>query len=313
VPSPLDRWPGEDVKLPGDRALHVRHAEPRRPGLPPAVLVHGLGGSATNWTSMMGELRGTLDQWAPDLPGFGESPPLEGGHTVTAHAVAVASYLRTFDRPVHLVGNSMGGLVCVLVASRLPHRVRSLTLVSPAMPHLVVPTAARWLTLLALPRLGERLLATGNAAPVERQVQRSVQAIYGDPDALTDEQLQMAAAERRRRLEQPYADTVFLQSLRSIVAHFTPLPRRSAWIEAGRLAVPTLVLVGGRDKLVAHRTAARWRRRVPSARVVTLPSTGHVAMMERPGLVAGMVAEHVEAAEGATPVASRGRGTAGRE
>jgi len=63
--------------------------------------------------------------------------------------------------------------------------------------------------------------------------------------------------------------------------------------------VPTLVLVGGRDKLVAHRTTAGWRRRVPSARVVTLPTTGHVAMMERPALVAGMVAEHVEAAEAA--------------
>jgi pimeloyl-ACP methyl ester carboxylesterase len=312
VPSPFDRWPGEDVKLPGDRVLHVRHAEPLAPGLPPAVLVHGLGGSATNWTSLMAELRGTLDQWAPDLPGFGESPPLEGGHTVTAHAVAVAAYLRTFDRPVHLVGNSMGGLACVLVASRRPRLVRSLTLVSPAMPHLVVPVAARWLTLLALPRLGERLLATGNAAPVERQVRRSVEAIYGDPAALTDEQLEMAANERRRRLEQPHADTVFLQSLRSVVAHFTPLPRRSAWLEARSLEVPTLVLVGGRDKLVAHRTAAGWRRRVPSARVVTLPTTGHVAMMERPVLVAGMVAEHVEAAEAAAyRVVERHRSGAG--
>ena len=287
------------VTTPRGRVLHVRHAPPEPPGLPPAVLVHGLGGSSTNWTALMGELRGRLDQYAPDLPGFGESPPLERPHTVGAHAVTVADYLGTFGRPVHLLGNSMGGLVCVLVAARRPQLVASLTLVSPAMPHLVVPTASRWLSLLALPRLGERLLATGNAAPVDQQVQRSVQAIYGDPDVLTDEQLELAAAERRRRLEQPYADTVFLQSLRSIVAHFAPLPRRSVWHEVRSIAVPTLVVVGGRDQLVAHRTARRWRTVLPTAAVVTMPTTGHVAMMERPALVAGLVADHVTAAEGA--------------
>ena len=41
-------------------------------------MVHGLGGAATNWTDVMDLLRDRLDSVAPDLPGFGWSPPPAG-------------------------------------------------------------------------------------------------------------------------------------------------------------------------------------------------------------------------------------------
>ena len=46
-------WPRADVALP-DRTLSVRHAPGLTEGLPSAVYVHGLGGSALNWTDLMG-------------------------------------------------------------------------------------------------------------------------------------------------------------------------------------------------------------------------------------------------------------------
>ena len=55
-------------------------------------------------------------------------------------------------RPVHLLGNSLGGLVSLLVAGRRPDLVASLTLISPAMPVYRVPPAfSRAMLLLLLP------------------------------------------------------------------------------------------------------------------------------------------------------------------
>lgn len=291
----LTFWPGELVELAGGTVLHVRHAEPTRPGTAPAVLVHGLGGSSTNWTGLMAELRDMVDQWAIDLPGHGESPPARS-HSVGSYAGVLIAYLRLFDRPVHVVANSMGGLVSVLVAGRRPDLVASLTLVSPAMPHLRLPSAARGMALVAVPGLGERLLARINAEPVETQVRRLAELLYGDPDAIGSDQLALAVQERSRRLGQAHADMVLLQALRSIVRHYTVPRWRSAWASARLVSCPTLVLIGGRDVLVHSSTAARWRRTLPSARVVHLPTTGHVAMMERPALVASFIRDHLDRA-----------------
>ncbi len=288
----MTRWPGRLVELPDGASLYARHAETAMAGRPPAVYVHGLGGSSTNWTGLMGELTGALDQWALDLPGHGESPPA-GRHSVGAYAKVLVSYLERFDRPVHVVGNSMGGLISVLVAARRPDLVATLTLVSPAMPHLRLPSAARGMALVAVPRLGERLLARGSAEPVETQVRRLADILYGDPGALGPDQMAAAAEERHQRIGQAHADAVLLQSLRSIVRHYAVPRWRSAWASARLVSCPTLVLIGGRDTLVHSSTAARWRRTLPSARVVHLPTTGHVAMMERPALVASFVRDHV--------------------
>lgn len=272
--------------------MFVRHADPAAKGLPPAVMVHGLGGSSTNWTGLMGELRDLLDQWAIDLPGYGESPPGRQ-HSVSAFFGVLTSYLERFGRPVHLLGNSLGGLVSVLVAARRPDLVATLTLISPAMPNLRQPYAARSMALVAVPRIGERLLARSNAAPVELQVRQLAGLLYGDPDAIEPDQLAVAERELKRRLDQEHADAVLLQSLRSIVRHYAVPRWRSAWASARLVSCPTLVIVGGRDAFVHASTGARWRKVLPRARVVHLPTTGHVAMMERPGLVASMVREHV--------------------
>lgn len=273
-------------------SLFVRHAEPTVPGLPAAVMVHGLGGSSTNWTGLMGELRAQLDQWAIDLPGHGESPPGRR-HSVSSFAGVLTSFLDRFGHSVHLLGNSMGGLVSVLVAARRPDLVSTLTLISPAMPNLRQPYAARGMALVAVPRLGERLLARSNAVPVQHQVRQLADILYGEPDAIEPGQLAVAAQERERWLGQEHADAVLLQSLRSIVRQYAVPRWRSAWASARLVSCPTLIIVGGRDALVHTSTAARWRKILPTARVVHLPTTGHVAMMERPGLVASMVREHV--------------------
>lgn len=95
------------VTLPG-LELAVRVRPPRRTGLPPALFVHGLGGSSQNWSDLMARLADTVDGEALDLPGFGWSPPpADRDYSVTAFARAVIRHLDAAGRgPVHLFGNS---------------------------------------------------------------------------------------------------------------------------------------------------------------------------------------------------------------
>ena len=75
--APVRVGEGERIRsvgLPGI-TLAVRSRPPAREGLPPALYVHGLGGSSQNWSALMEQLEGDVDGEAVDLPGFGDSPP----------------------------------------------------------------------------------------------------------------------------------------------------------------------------------------------------------------------------------------------
>lgn len=286
----VELWPGETVELSGTR-VYVRHAAAE--GAPTMVYVHGLGGSSLNWLPLMREMDGEFDQWALDLPGFGESAPAR--QSIGAYVDVLTSFLERFGEPVHVTANSMGGLAMVTVAARRPDLVSTLTLVSPAMPQVRVPRGAAAMTTLAVPGIGPRVMGRINSAPAEEQIRRLLGLLYGEPDRLHGEDLGMAVAERERRLAQVHANTAFVQALRSLVARHARPRRWSAWADAASISCPLLVILGGRDVLVGTATGRRWRRIAPSAQVVTFPTTGHVAMLERPAEVADLIREHVAA------------------
>lgn len=283
----VELWPGETVGLAGTD-VYLRHAV--ADGAPTMVYVHGLGGSSLNWVPLMHEMDGELDQWALDLPGFGESPPAK--QSIGAYIDVLTSFLERFGEPVHVTANSMGALAMVTVAARRPDLVRTLTLISPAMPQVRVPRGAAAMTALAVPGLGPRLMGRINSVPAEDQVRRLLRMMYGDPDRLDADGLKMAVAERERRMEQAYANSAFVQALRSLVGRHARFRWWSAWADAASISCPLLVILGGRDVLVGAATGRRWRRLAPAAQLVMFPTTGHVAMLERPAEVAELIREH---------------------
>ena len=133
--EPIPHWPGRMVSL-GSHEVFVRSA-PVGGDAEPALFVHGLEGSSRNWTDLMDLLRPRLACDALDLPGFGDSPPRpDGRYSIAALAETVVALIQKQSRPVHLVGNSLGGAVSVRVAATRPDLVRTLTLISPALPDL---------------------------------------------------------------------------------------------------------------------------------------------------------------------------------
>ncbi|MDP5182746.1 alpha/beta hydrolase [Blastococcus sp. BMG 814] len=291
-------WPGKEVLVRGG-AVFVRRTPWTGPveGGPAteaprerALYVHGLGGASTNWTDLAALLAVRFDGWAVDLPGFGRSrPPARGRYSIRSHVRAVVDVLEHVvaqpgtgeERLVHLVGNSLGGLVSLLVAALRPDLVATLTLVSPAMPVYRVPPAfSRALLLLlvpGVPTLAERRLA---AVTPDENVRSMVRMCFGDPGAVPRERLEQAVQEMHERAQQPWADRALARSMRGLITSYLRLGPANAWRAARGLRMPVLVVWGGRDRLVDPALAPRLAATVPDSRLLLLDGVGHVAMLE---------------------------------
>ncbi|MEU7040385.1 alpha/beta hydrolase [Streptomyces varsoviensis] len=295
------------VTLPG-LTLAVRSRPPLAEGLAPALYVHGLGGSSLNWSDLMLRLAHRVDGEAVDLPGFGHSPPPDDGdYSITGHARAVIRHLDASERgPVHLFGNSMGGAVATRVAAVRPDLVRTLTLISPALPELrpqrtAVPTA-----ILAVPGMVPLFVRATKGWTPERHTREVLALCYGDPRRVSAESFEDAVAEYERRLGLPYFWDVMMRSVRGIVDAYTLGGQHSLWRQAERVLAPTLLVYGMRDQLVGFRMARRASRSFRDSRLLELVEAGHVAMMEEPDTVARAFEELLDDVD-----ARHARGTGG--
>ncbi|OLF16525.1 alpha/beta fold hydrolase [Actinophytocola xanthii] len=293
VDMSIPPWPGADETSGGVR-LHVRRTPGPADAEATAVYVHGLGGSATNWTDLAGQLSGYVPGVAIDLPGFGRSEPPEGfDYSMPAHADVVARFVRGLGvGPVHLFGNSMGGAISVLLAARHPELVRTLTLISPAMPDLR-PAFSRMsdprLPLAFLPLVGPRVRQRLAKEHVDQRVLRLLRLCFAEPDRIPQSRKDEAAREAEEREAMAWANPALAGSTLGLFRTWLAPRSRSLWTLAPTIEVPTLVVWGTEDKLVTVRKAPRTARLLPRGRLLVLPRTGHVAQMERPGTVARAV------------------------
>jgi pimeloyl-ACP methyl ester carboxylesterase len=275
--------------------VNVRRAPATEDNAEPAVLVHGLGGSATNWTDLMGLLQDRLDSAAIDLPGFGWSPPPpDEDYSLTAHLRTLIDFIEADGRaPVHLFGNSLGGTVAMLAAAERPDLVRTLTLVSPALPVLRPRASNAHLGVLAAPWVGQRLARRLGRFPVEARVKATQTLCFSDPTRVPPQRFAEAVEEADRRARLGHESDAMLASLRSLLAAYLWHRPLSLWDEAARIRLPTLLVYGLRDKLVDPRTSSRAARTIADVRLMLLPDSGHVAQMEHPEEVAAAVRRHL--------------------
>jgi len=298
VAEPIPHWPGRLVSVSnhgvsnhgaGGHQVYVRSAPPAD-NAEPALFVHGLEGSSRNWTDLMDLLRSRLACEAVDLPGFGDSPPRpDGRYSIAALAQTVTSLIQQQPEPVHLIGNSLGGAVCVKVAATRPDLIRTLTLISPALPDSRPRMDLIRFPVISLPRVGTRLVKQYQVLPPERRVADVITTCYGEPALFQQARFATEVAELTRRDELGHAAAALVGSVRTLTAEFLRRGRHSAWRDAARVTVPTLVIYGSRDRLVDARMAGRAAHQFSDARVVVLPRTGHVAHMEHPDAVAAEI------------------------
>ncbi|GAA5128442.1 alpha/beta fold hydrolase [Haloechinothrix salitolerans] len=278
--------------------LHVRRTEP---ALSPddadtAVYVHGLGGSSTNWT----DLGVLLAPWgrgvAIDLPGFGFSEPDPAfDFTLAGHTEQLARFIAGLGKgPVHLLGNSMGGAIAALLAGGRPDLVKTLTLISPAVPDLR-PLPSRLsdprMALAYLPVVGRSARRQLAAMTPRERARRVIELCFADPSSFPESRLAELAEEHGERLELPWAMTALSRSTSDIFRVWLARGPSSIWSVLRAVAAPSLVVWGDKDKVISARKAHRTARLLRDSRLLMLPNVGHVAQMEHPTAVARAVLE----------------------
>lgn len=177
-----------DVEAHGIR-LHV--AQDGDASQPLVLMLHGALAAGAAFRSQRVALRDRFHLAMPDLRGHGKSThfgePGCGWESLTLESLAsdveaVMDRLQP-ERPVHLVGVSMGGIVASWVASRRPARVASLSLVSTSG----TPSAKRrhyfsTITPDTLPTATQRLSALWHGEPYWRELARALFAYFAQTD-----------------------------------------------------------------------------------------------------------------------------------
>lgn len=259
--------PSQFVTVNG-QPLHLRDEGPRDDSLP-ILLVHGTSSSLHTWQGWTDSLRSTRRVIRFDLPGFGlTGPAADGDYRMDAYVRSVIGVMVALGvRRAVIGGNSLGGGVAWHVAVSHPERVAGLVLVDAVGYPFVstsVPIGFRLARLPVLNVLIQRILP-------RTVVEESVRNVVGDPSRVTPE------------LVQRYYDITRREGNRAaLVARFRQSGDDTDTTAIRAITVPTLVLWGGRDRLIPPENATRFGRDIVGSRVVMFPELGHVPHEEDP-------------------------------
>jgi pimeloyl-ACP methyl ester carboxylesterase len=244
----------------------------------PVCLLHGLGSRASDWRPQLDALEADRPWIAPDLRGHGDSPRAAAPVSVHDHARDVALSLDEWcpDRPMHLVGLSLGSMVALELARLRPKRCASLFLMSTTGDTRLNSGFARFLFRLRLHSLrwfglrGTAHLVAWMLFP--RTKQRS---------------------QRRAVIEQLVSNDP-----RSYRACLEGIPGWEVLSDASAIGAPTVVLRPERD-FFPERVALELATALPGGRLERLGDVGHAAPIEDPDRVNPLLLEHLRTVEAA--------------
>lgn len=243
----------------------------------PLLLVHGLGGSRRSFDPILGALAAERDVIAPDLPGFGDTPPLPGEVSIATLADALEAFIdeQGLDG-VDCAGSSMGARLVLELARR--GRVGATVALNPG---------GFW-------NDRERaIFGTSVAASIKlvRALQPVMPVLTGNPVARSVLLAQFSA--------RPWslAGDIVLREMRSFAAapsfddalHALVHGPAQAGMAAGAARGPIVIGWGRRDLVCLPRQAPRAAQRFPDARLHWFEKCGHFPQWDQPEETARLV------------------------
>jgi pimeloyl-ACP methyl ester carboxylesterase len=251
------------VATPSGRT-HLLAAGP--PGAPPVFLAPGAGTSGVAWTCQIEALVADHRVYAVDLPGnYGFTEPRSPPRGFDGF---VRWYVEVLDalglRKADWVGISYGGSIGAHLALAAPERIRRLALLAPVAT-LRPPTAGLWLQTLSIlmwpSRARQGAFLRWMAVP---------------------------PAEGRARYEdlmEKVADVIHAGRRRDGIS-MIPNPRVLSDDELRRISVPTLVMIGEKERIYDARAAlARAEALIPGVKTLSIPGASHDLMFCQPARV----------------------------
>ena len=269
------------------------------------LLVHGLSGSAVNWVEVAGPLTAYGHVVAPELPGFGRTPPAGRSFSMQAQAGLMADFIEhQGGGPALVIGNSMGAMISMILAGQRPDLVDGLVLIdTPGSTPGFDGMSRSWIVTMFI------YLVPGAGMLFVKWLRRQ-----GTPESTTDvsfdllagEPGRMSAATRRlharvlaERNSMPWPPKAYLGAFRSVVANMVPFSR---WTRTAlQVRAPTLLIHGTHDSTVPLSAAERLASIRPDWCYRPLVGVGHIAMLEAPGLFLEVMAEFMERVPARTP------------
>lgn len=242
----------------------------------PIVVLPGFGSDVSVFAQQVAVLAARHSVLGVNPRGVaGSDAPADECYGVDQAARDVAALI---DAPAHVVGASLGAAIAIELALAAPHKVRSLTLVTP----FVVADARLVAVCESWAQLAGEVPATSLAS--------FLMPWMFSPEVLADERA-------RRRIQRGLATTLARVPAATLARSLAGL---AAWsgtraADLGRIAASTLVVVAGGDLLT--RDSASIASAIPGARCVEVAGAGHAVTVEAPAVVGDAIASHVALVE----------------
>jgi pimeloyl-ACP methyl ester carboxylesterase len=216
----------------------------------PLVVIHGGGGDARTWWKNIAELAVKYMVYAPDLPGFGGSQPLGGNYYIHELAEFVDKFAASLGlEKFHLVGHSLGGGIALDYTLKSPDRVKKLVLISSLC---LGREISFWVRLCSIPAIINSL------GTITMGVLRGVKWVVKQLNPV--------------EFIMPLTRASIL-----VGENMTTFKQQSLVLEhrLAEVAVPTLLVWGGRDPIVPVRQAYAAARVIPDCQVKVFAKRGH--------------------------------------
>jgi 2-hydroxy-6-oxonona-2,4-dienedioate hydrolase len=257
----------------------------------PLLLLHGSGPGVTAWANFGDNLRHFALHFrciAPDLPGYGESDPVDG-HPVTAAVAAVVNLLEALGvSRAHVIGNSFGAMIGARLAAEHPARVGRFIAIGGIGYNL----------LTAFPGEGLTRLVDFIEEPTREHLAKWMRSMVFNPvlitDALVDARLAKALepvtmATSRKLYTRQVLDAI--SSQRASAAGVAELS------QLAQIRAPTLLAWGRDDRVNPIDGALLPMRLIPRCELHVFPDCGHWAMVERKAEFEGVSLEFLQRPE----------------
>lgn len=249
------------------------------------IAIHGSASTGGQWRRLVGTLSASYDVVRPDLPGYGRNQNVvpQGEPSLASDAIEIERIAKSTAAPSHIVAHSYGAAVALKFALGHPHRVASLTLIEPALFHLLRSGEADDLAHYT------EISGVANAVRMAAQFDVPEQGMASFVDYWNG----VGTWARMKPGLQAALSEQVAQVARNFAAAFQETWAASA---LGQLSCPTLIIAAADSRLPAIRVAEIVAMSVPLARMKVVANAGHMAPVTHPEIINPLIADALAAA-----------------